>query len=192
MGDGKSGRGVGRGGMLRVDFYLKQVFDDVSDHTLASGCRQDKSDGIFDSGMGIGWTGGIAAEPDGCQVVQVVAHIEGARKVDSLFCGQLGQRLGFVSTALDRGHFEFSCPLGDDRVGLGGKNEQLEPALPQNIETKAVSPRTAHHFASILIDPDAVVSEDAVEVDYYTIERVSDIHARWFHIPDDGVGRVWG
>jgi len=155
--------------MWGVHFYLKQVFDDVSDNTLASGCRQDKSDGVFDGGMGIGWTGGIRAEPDGCQVVQVVAHIESAGKVDSLIRGQLGQSLGFVRAALDRGHFEFGRPLGDDRVGLGGKNEQLEPALPQNIKTKAIPPRTADHLASVLIDPDAVVGEDPVEVEYYSL-----------------------
>ena len=58
-------------------------------------------------------------------------------KVDSLLRGQPSQRPGFVSAALHGGHFELGRPLGDDRVGLGGKNEQLEPALPQNIETKA-------------------------------------------------------
>ncbi len=116
--------------------------------------------------MGVRDGDGPADEAEAGQVVGVVARVEDAFGRDALLLAPLLERQVLAVDAVQDGNAEFAGARGDDRVLLGGEDEQGEPGAAQRGDAQAVAAVHGDEFAALGVDVDAVVGLRAVEVEH--------------------------
>jgi hypothetical protein len=70
-----------------------------------------------------------------------------------------------IRTTLNGFYAQLAAAGGDNRVGLGGKDHDVEAGLFEASYTPAVAAMTRHGFLTRLMHLDVIVGQDSVEVE---------------------------
>src|SRR5262249_40357755 len=96
-------------------------------------------------------------------VVADIHHVGGG---DATLAQQMPEAVRLVADVLFERQLKLAAPRPDERIRLGGQHEHLEAETAQHRQAKAVAAIAGHRLGPVVVDPDAVVRHDAIEVDH--------------------------